>query len=257
MPRVAHKLCQRGICAVAMDLRGCGAGKQLARKPCNAGCSEDLAAALEFLVDLCPGSPVTAVGFSMGGNIVLKLAGETAGCRSGGLDSAIAICPPIDLVHCSKNFQRWRNRHYELNFVSLLLKRVAHFEKPELSPPPKRLWDFDDRFTAPMSGYRDAADYYQQASAKPVLTHVEVPTLLIAAENDPMIPYEIFRDAKLSSSIELHATRSGGHMGYIGVSGIDPDRRWMDWRIVDWAAAQSMPQTRSPELKRENKLAAV
>ncbi|HQU44402.1 MAG TPA: alpha/beta fold hydrolase, partial [Pirellulales bacterium] len=98
MLRIAARLEELGVRAFRMDLRGCGAGVGLARLPYHAGRSEDAAAALETIARLCPASPVALVGFSMGGNIALKLLGELGEERCGHLDRAVAVCPPFDLL---------------------------------------------------------------------------------------------------------------------------------------------------------------
>ena len=121
--RIADKLRQRGS-AFRMDLRGCGAGIELARVPYHSGRSADAAAALRFIENLCPGSPVTLVGFSLGGNIVLKLAGESAGNPPRNLCRVMAVSPPADLSACSAWIGRWQNRGYDRYFAELLRKQL-------------------------------------------------------------------------------------------------------------------------------------
>jgi hypothetical protein len=104
---------------------------------------------------------------------------------------------------------------------------------PFPSPLPKTVWDFDDRVTAPLSGFRDASEYYEQSSASRVLDHVTTPTLLIASQDDPIVPGSIFqRDFPENMTICL--PQHGGHVGFYAARNGDPDRYWMDWRVVDW-----------------------
>ena len=241
MSRVAAKLNAAGFRTFRMDLRGFGAGYRLARFPGHAGRSEDSAAAVNKIAELSPNSPVTVVGFSMGGNIVLKMLGETGTDALANLDSCIAVSPPIDLLHCSTHMLRPVNRIYGRSFVSALLKHVKRHRpfieevrQIALTPRPKTLMEFDDRFTAPLSGFVDVHDYYTKCSASPRMGRIALPVLIITSADDPMIPVSIFDAASLSSSTDLVVTDKGGHLGFVGIRRDDPDRRWLDWRIVDW-----------------------
>lgn len=245
MQRIAHKLAARGVRAFRMDLRGCGAGVALARLPYHSGRSEDAAAALEFMAALCPRSPSTIVGFSLGANLTLKLLGECGSDPPGNLDSGMAISPPVELAACSEWLRRPLNRFYDAYFARLLTSRLAerrqvapHAEHVEFARRPRRILDIDDAFTAPVCGFGVAANYYRVCSAARVSADVRLPTLVIAASDDPLIPMRLFHEVQFSSSTIVHVTRGGGHLGYIAARrGQDADRRWMDWRVVDWVTA--------------------
>jgi hypothetical protein len=99
---------------------------------------------------------------------------------------------------------------------------------------PRRLREFDDLYTAPLSGFSGVREYYSRASSAPYLASIRVPTLIITAEDDPVVPVSMFERHPVSSATTLHVTHYGGHLGYVGVAGVDPDRRWLDWRIVEW-----------------------
>lgn len=240
MQRLAARLLERGVRNFRLDLRGYGAGYALAKHPGHAGRSEDAAAALRQIATLCPGSPVTVIGYSLGGNITLKLLGEVGEHPPGGLDRAIAVCPPIDLSRCSENIKSGLNQVYDRTFVRSLMtlvnrrrRELPHFaEEALLSPAPRTLLEFDDRYTAIKSGFSGAVEYYARCSSLPLLTNIRVPTLIIAAADDPLIPASIFADLSASSAVQLHIAPSGGHLGFIGRSGADPDRRWLDWRLL-------------------------
>lgn len=242
MVRIAGKLNDMGMRTFRMDMRGCGAGAKLAQHPGHAGRSDDARAAALTIRKLCPEAPLTFIGFSMGGNITLKLAGEIGSRPPGNLDSIIAVAPPIDLVVCGRNIDAGWNRIYSRNFSRRLIRfihaRREHMPRlAELSlrPVPTSIVDFDNRFTAPLSGFRDVTDYYTQSSAMPRMNNITLPTLILAAKDDPVIPVEIFHRADLSPSTKLLLTEQGGHVAHIARSkGTDPDRWWMDWRIVDW-----------------------
>jgi len=245
MLRCSAQLRARGVRVFRMDLRGCGAGLAHARQPLHGGRSEDAAAAFGYVSEQCPGVPVHLVGFSMGANIVLKLVGELGEGAPARLASVMAISPPIDLVACSRNMQQGWNWAYDRRFVRSLLRHVGERTRtvPDaltrpLDPRPKKLLEFDSQFTAPLSGFADVHDYYIRASSGPLLTHITVPTLIIAAASDPIVPIKPFEGASYSPTTQLVVTSCGGHLGFVASGGIDPDRRWLDWRVVDWVLSQ-------------------
>jgi predicted alpha/beta-fold hydrolase len=246
LQRVAAKLNQRGIRTFRMDLRGCGAGVRLARLPYHSGRSDDAGAAVEEIGRLCPGSPTTLLGFSLGGNIALKLLGEAAQRLPQNLDSGIAVGPPIDLVSCVEALRTPLGRIYDRYFTRMLLRRIAERKRllpdavtAEFHRPPRSLREFDELFTAPICGFGTAENYYRQCSAAQFLPRIRVPTWILAAHDDPMVPSGPLESAARSPSIRLHMTDRGGHIGYLARPGIDPDRYWMDWRIVEWVLSLS------------------
>lgn len=241
MLRCSAKLRARGVRVFRMDLRGCGAGLALARQTLHAGRSEDAAAAFGYVSDQCPGAAVHLVGFSMGANIILKLVGELGEGAPPHLASVVAVSPPIDLVACSRSIQRGFGRFYDRRFVRSLVRQVCRRSEivadavtRPLDPRPRRLLDFDRQFTAPLSGFADVNDYYTRASSGPLLANITRPTLIIAAASDPIVPIEPFERASYSATTQLVVTPCGGHLGFVGASGDDLDRRWLDWRVVEW-----------------------
>ncbi|HEV3137857.1 MAG TPA: alpha/beta fold hydrolase [Pirellulales bacterium] len=251
MQRIAYKLNARGVRTFRMDLRGCGAGAALARLPYHSGRSEDAAAALAAVARLLPQSPTTLIGFSLGANITLKLLGELAGRPCGNLDSAVAVSPPVDLAACSRQMQRRANRIYDRHFVGLLLRQIearrlllADAASVTLSRQPKTLWEFDDKFTAVVSGFGTAENYYRTASSAQLIPAIRTPTLILASRDDPMIPCEGLERAETPPVVYVHLTERGGHLGFVGRGGLDKDRRWMDWRVVDWVLARNVTPSR-------------
>jgi len=241
MLRIAAKLKSRGVRAFRMDLRGCGAGFDKARGHYHAGKTEDLLALLQYLQDLCPATPLSLLGFSMSGNIVLKLLGEMEDGVPEQIDSAVAVAPPIDLLECAYHLRKGPNRFIDQTFMRRLhmalqkrRRAVADLHDRRLRPLPARLFQFDDQYTAPLIGYSGAKEYYTRCSSAPLLTRVQVPTLLLTSADDPVIPVQMFERYRLSPAIRLHITSHGGHVGFISAGGQDPDRRWLDWRIIDW-----------------------
>ena len=251
MQRTAAKLVGKGVRVFRMDLRDCGAGTGLARLPVHAGRSEDVGAALLHVMQCCPDSPVFLVGFSMGANHVLKLLGELGSQRPANLAGAMAVAPPIDLVACARNMEMGLNTLYNRKFLRGLLRaaavrsqRVPKEFAPPLHPLPRHMREFDHRFTAPLGGFASAEDYYERSGAGPTLRNITVPTVIVAAADDPIVPVKPFETASYSSMTQLVITPSGGHLGFFGTAGTDPDRRWLDWRIVEWATTSPVPRRR-------------
>lgn len=243
MMRAANKLEQRGYRVFRLDQRGCGAGTHLARQTLNAGRSNDVRHVLEFLDVLCPGSPVTVVGFSLGAAILLKLLVELDRDANVGIDSAIAVAPPIDLMKCSRNIGKGFNRIYDRSFVRSLMRYVKQrsagdpvFERAKSSTRPRSLYEFDALFTAPLGGFRDVTDYYSTCSTVEHLHKVWIPTQLLTAADDPLVPVGTFREVTYPHAIQLTVSSHGGHLGFVGQrrSSADTDWHWMDWRVVQW-----------------------
>ncbi len=228
-----------GVRTFRMDLRGCGAGFGLALKPYNAGCSDDVLEVVRAVAAWCPGSPISLFGFSLGGNIVLKLLGETPDRVPAELVRAAAINPPIDLARCTYGLARWPQRHYDAYFVKELLQRLrdlqqhrSDFVPPTFNRSPRRLVEFDDQFTAPRSGFRDADDYYQRCSSEQFLPAIRVPTLILTARNDPLIPVESFERLSIPPNVHLHIAEGGGHLGYLAAT--NGSRDWLQTQLLEW-----------------------
>ena len=239
--RIAAKLNGRGVRTFRMDHRGTGAAVGLAQFPYHAGRSEDIWAALNSIGELCPGSPLAVAGFSLSGNMTLKLLGELPDAVPSMLDRAVAVNPPIDLTLCTAHMERRPSHLYGKHFTKLLCQQLR--EQPRLladsalerpSRLPRTLREFDELFTAPKSGFASADEYYTRSSASQFVPQIRVPTLILTSRDDPLVPPAPFELLDLSSAVTLHIADAGGHLGYIARGGIDPDRRWMDWRVVDW-----------------------
>jgi len=245
--RIAAKLNAVGTRAIRIDLRGCGAGAGLATNPYHAGRSEDLAAVVDHLLRQEPDGPIAVAGFSLGANIALKYLGEGAGDLSDRVVGGVAVNPPIDLSRCIQYLKGPFQKRYDRYFVKLLLEQVATSPAglPEdlVHQPPRSLYEFDDRYTAPTAGFGDAENYYRLASSKPLLDKITRPTLILMSSDDPLIPVEVFEDLKLPPHIHLHLAPSGGHLGYLSARGADADLRWMDWRVVEGLRAVLQPES--------------
>lgn len=240
MCRVARALVLRGVRVGRLDLRGCGRGAALARRSYNAACSADVRVALACLAARHPQARLALVGFSLGGNIVLRLAGELAEHPVPRLTGVAALAPPVDLELCSELISQPRNRLYELFFLRALVRQVRCQERhhPELSPVPfpKRgltLRRFDDLYTAPRGGFAGVADYYRRASSLPLLASIPVPTLILTARDDPFVAVRPLEQARLAPHVEMCITAHGGHLGYLGRDGAG-GVRWAERKLIEW-----------------------
>jgi uncharacterized protein len=234
--RIAARLNDAGIRTFRLDMRGCGAGRALARYPYHSGRSDDLATALHTIAAWCPGSPTALIAFSLGANAALKLLGECGDYPPGHLDRAIAVCPPVDLAACVRSLARYPARLYDRFFTSELLRQVhssptlgEHAARIFIQHRPTRLVEFDDAFTAPLSGFGNAATYYRRCSSASMLPNIRVPTTILAAADDPIVPIAPLRVAESAACVDLLVQSRGGHMGFVDLQG----QRWMDAVIVD------------------------
>jgi predicted alpha/beta-fold hydrolase len=238
MIRLCYKLVQRGYGVIRVNLRGCGSGFGYARHPYHSGRSEDTRTVIQYLKALYPNAPVTQVGFSLGANITLKMAGEAQDSPPGNLKSVIAISPPIDLAESARHLTHERNRFFDQFFVRELRSHVRkthdHFpDLPSLSLPDElNLIGFDQFYTAPRSGFRDAFDYYHKASSAPLIPKIEIPTLILSSLDDPVVDTRSLQKLPNRAPIDLVLTEKGGHVGFLGWSG--KGVRWMDTLILRW-----------------------
>jgi predicted alpha/beta-fold hydrolase len=242
MVRLASRLTALGVRVFRMDHRGCGAAAQLARSPYHAGRTEDIAAAVAMLERLCPGSPISIAGFSLSGNMLLKYLGDNAESLPFCLYRAVAVCPPVDLHQCTARMATTTaGQRYDWYFTRRLLSQIVQTtlwrdELPlaKAKRLPRCMYEFDDLYTAPVTGFASVDDYYTQTSSLPVLGRIRVHTTILASQDDPVVCPQPLIDASLPPNVTLCLTPHGGHLGFIGRAGVDPDRRWMDWRLTEW-----------------------
>ena len=241
MCRMADRLTARGYCVFRMDMRGCGAGQGIAKLPTHCGRSGDVAAALRYIAGCYPDAPTFAIGFSLGGCLTLNLLAEMGETRVGNLVRSLAICPPIDLFAVERRFNSPGGRPYDKFFVAKLWKQITDRWRrfPETAPAilprqPKRLRQIDETVIAPSGGFTGADDYYQKTQPGPKLAAVSQPVLIIAAEDDPIVPTAPLFEYEHGAGVQIAVVPRGGHLGFIASANGDPDKRWLDWRIIEW-----------------------
>ena len=234
--RIAWKLCLYGYGVFMINQRGSGKGMGLSSTLWNGGSSCDVDKMIRFIVEKYP--CLLIIGFSLSGNILLKYLGEDRDIPSG-LIGALAVNPPIDLSVASHNISThascWLFNRYYMKLIGIQARAlIKNF--PEAIDPGQNLntiWDFDVSYTAPVGGYKDIDDYYEQCSAKNYLKNIEIPTSILCSLDDPFVSPEVFRN--LSSNIDLCQPQGGGHMGYISHKKNQfGDRRWMDYAVLKW-----------------------
>lgn len=246
------ELAAHEISSVAMNFRGCSGEMNRLAKAYHSGISEDVEEVVEKLARRWPGREYVFVGNSLGANVMLKWLGQRSGLSlgdgeraTGHIKGAIAVSTPFDLAECSRAMLKGLSRFYGSYFVNKLVADMAaklqhfqtndHAEQTEilraLGDPQLvgNIWEFDDRFTAPLHGFADASDYYTRSSSGQYLPGITAETLLIQSANDPLIPPTALPDrAALPDNVRLELTSTGGHVGFI------TGRRsnWLESRIV-------------------------
>lgn len=236
---LAQCLLEAGFGVHRMNMRGCGGTQRLTDTLYHSGLTTDARSILEQWRAAGRG-PRFLAGFSLGGNVALKLAGELGQEGPALLAGVCAVSTPLDLHACVKQLDSPANWIYQRRFVLSLCRRyrTRHRLDPVRFPAAglesvRTVYDFDDRFTAKAFQLGDAPNYYATQSAIRFLAAIRLPTLLIQAKDDPMIPFSIYETAAIGSNphIRLLAAEHGGHLGFLSRS---RPRFWLDPVIRDW-----------------------
>ncbi|MET1028874.1 MAG: alpha/beta fold hydrolase [Dongiaceae bacterium] len=215
----AMHLLRAGFPVLRLNLRGAGPSRGKTQAFYHAGRSADLHEVIRRLDGRLASNGICLVGYSLGGNIVLKYMAERGSLAP--IMAAVSVSAPIDLAATQRRIGAWRNRRYH---DSLLIDMKLERPCPD---DIRSIFAFDNHVVAPANGFVDAADYYRQSSAAPMLGAIRRPTLLIHAENDPWIPAAMYREIDWSAHrrLRLLMPRSGGHVGFHGWG---LDRPWHD-----------------------------
>ena len=233
----AQEALTRGFGVHRLNLRTCGGTETLCETMYHSGLTSDTKFVLEQLQSQSS-APLFLVGFSLGGNVALKLAGELG--QSDLLAGVSAISTPIDLAASVRQIDKPWNILYARRFLDRLRGRVRRMSAlhPHLYTiaglnEVKSIWEFDDRFTAPLFGFGTAANYYATQSAVNYLDAICIPTLVICAQDDPMVAFASYSHPAFTRNpaLTLLATRKGGHLGYLSKH---KPRFWLDRTVLDW-----------------------
>ena len=227
-----------------LNQRNCGGTEALSAGLYHSGLSDDPRAVISELVELDRLPVVALAGYSLGGNVALRLAGDYGRETPPELRAVVAVSPTINLGLCVEALERRSNLVYEWNFVRNLKGRMrrkarawpGRFDLSRLDGV-RTVREFDERFTAPHHGFRDADDYYHRASSLRVVDRVRVPTLIVSAADDPFVPPEQFQEPVIAANrcITVQVTRYGGHCGFYSSTSNGFDGYWAEQRIVDFA----------------------
>ena len=231
-----------GMNVVRMNQRNCGGTNHLAPTLYHSGRSQDIARVAHALLERDRINRLALVGFSMGGNLVLKLAGEWGQQAPSQISRVVSVCPSMDLAASADALHEKSNRLYEYYFLLKLRRRLR--EKARLFPGHfdfsrakgiKSLREFDDKVTAPYCGFFGAADYYQRAAASRVIDQISVPTLILHAANDPFVRITTQTRAKIAANfhITFHECDDGGHCSFLADAN-GYDGRWAEREIIEY-----------------------
>lgn len=247
MRGLADKAFGAGFNVLLLNQRNCGGTEHLAEGLYHSGLTGDADCVLRELAARDGIRQIVVAGYSLGGNLALKLAGEYGDAPPAQLRGVCAVSPVMDLARCVEALERRQNFIYHWNFVRGLKARMRRKAacRPELFTlePLGRIRtvrEFDETYTAPHFGFRDAADYYHRASALRVVHRIRVPALIITAEDDPFVPADTFRDPAVASNphVRVIVTRHGGHCAFIAEPLNGDDGYWAESRIVEFAQSR-------------------
>ena len=241
MRTMAKTALDGGYVVHRFNIRTCGGTERLCNTLYHAGLTGDLRSVINQLRDEgC--APVHLVGYSLGGNQVLKLAGELGEGARPLVASVCAISTPIDLAAGARKLGRPSNRIYEQRFLRRMRRRViatGRFTERQIQGAAS-IYEFDDRITAPSFGFRGADHYYETQSSQLFLDSIRVPALLIQSMDDIFIPFEIFGHPAFQSNpyLRLLATEHGGHLGFLSRQ---RPRFWADQAVMEWVESVRAP----------------
>ncbi len=239
--RMMEALDKKGFNSVVMHFRGCyGETNRLARAY-HSGETEDAKTFIQHLASQYPQRPLGAVGYSLGGNMLMKLQGELADASP--LFAAVSVSAPLRLEMTADHINSGASRFYQKVLMDSLKERLLEkFEqhdyekilglKKEDVSGWKSFWEYDDLFTGPIHGFENAEDYYTRSSAQQYLQHITKPTLIIHAKDDPFMPVSVLPDEEdLPENIAMEVSEHGGHVGFVGGTLLKP-KYWLEERIV-------------------------
>jgi predicted alpha/beta-fold hydrolase len=243
MRGIASKAFERGMNVVRLNQRNCGDTEHLSAGLFHSGLTHDARRVIRELTTVDGLTAIAVAGYSLGGNLALKLAAEYGDEPPQALLGVAAVSPIIEIGDCVKALERPGNVLYQWNFVKDLKRRMrrkdkywpGRFDVARLSSI-RTVRQFDDAYTAPHFGFNGADDYYYRASSMRVIDRIRVRALIITAEDDPFVPVEPFRDPKVTGNthIELAICEHGGHCGFVAAASADDDGYWAENEIVDF-----------------------
>jgi len=238
-----QKLAESGFASVIMHFRGCSGVENALPRSYHSGESGDALEWVKHVNSNFPNSKIFTIGYSLGGNMMLKLLGEL-GDKSP-ITAAISVSAPLQLDICANKMNRGFSRFYQhillKDLNAALTKKYDKFDmyshlnmkKTEIKNL-KTFWEFDGAYTAPIHGFKSAQDYYTQCSSKQFLKDIHTPTLIIHSSDDPFMTTEVLPGKEeISKYITLEISKYGGHVGFVGGTLFKPEF-WLEKRVVNY-----------------------
>lgn len=241
--RLTQLALKENISVLKFNHRNCGDSIGYATNTYHAGRGEDIYAAADWIRNTYPKSEIVVVGFSLSGNTVLDMLVRFENKIE--IKRTIAVNAPIDLTETAYQIGKRENVVYNQYFVQLLRtfnlslsKKVktgiGEYIRETKVPMFATLTDYDQLFVAPLSGYKDAWDYYEQCSTVNRLHVIKSPVTLLMAKDDPIIPSRVYEQIKFNSNFHFRLEKTGGHLGYLSKNKTQlNDNRWMDWFLIE------------------------
>ncbi len=233
---LAMELRSTGWRGCFINFRGCGGLPNLQPRSYHAGDSPEIAWILDRIRQDHPAVPLYAVGVSLGGNVLLKYLGETG--QSAPLDSAAAVCAPVDLPATAEYLEQGYLQFYHRHFLFHLKRGMGYYRRhfPGMADwnraaRARTLREFDDAFTAPVHGFSSVQNYWEQSSSGPFLQRIRIRCLLINSRNDPIVPIDQVRQWTAGTRLRTCFTSQGGHVGYVQGS-FPGNLRWLPQALL-------------------------
>jgi len=236
---MAYAALEAGYMTHRFNMRSCGGTENLALSNYHSGQTCDLLYVVRERKRQS-GLPLFVTGFSLGGNVALKLAGDLGESARELFSGVCAVSAPIDLKACAVALGRRRNFLYSRRFLSRLKQRIRlrHAQAPEIYTLEhlhhiRTIYDFDDYYTARLFGFGSADNYYRTQSSNQVLENIRIPALVVQAKDDPLIPFSVFDHPAFRNNprLRLVAVDHGGHLGFIARR---RPRFWLDGVVMEW-----------------------
>lgn len=241
--RMMESLDRKGFNSVVMHFRGCFSEQNRLERAYHSGETGDGTAFIQHLAQAYPNRPLGAVGFSLGGNMLMKLQGEL-GDRSP-LFAAVSVSAPLRLEQAADHINSGSSRFYQWVLMeSLRANLLKKFERHDYEkiiglrkedvPHLRNFWEYDDLFTGPIHGFQGAKDYYTRSSAQQYIKHITKTTLIIHAKDDPFMPVSVLPDEEtLPANVSLEVSEHGGHVGFVSGTLLKPGY-WLEERVPEF-----------------------
>ena len=234
---------ENNIDVVAVNLRGCSGEPNRLLSSYHSGKTDDLLEVISYIEEQYQYDHIHIIGFSLGGNMTLKFLGEKGFDVSSKVKSAVTVSVPCDLYGSSVNLAKVSNLVYMNRFLRSLKRKTLYkskqfpnsFLKKETIENAKSFFDFDNLYTAPAHGFKDAFDYWKKNSSKQFIPNIKIPTLLITSSDDPFLSESCIpvQEAKNNSNFYLELTKYGGHVGF-NTNFLFLEELWLENRIVEF-----------------------